>query len=245
MSPLGLAGMPGVIGGGGGSPAPVAPRSGRERGGSPEGGDRYAGGPAGASAEDAPFWLLMWQADRRSGRRVLDRRQTREAAALESEWIAAWLDALAPALSGWRLAASRPRLAAWQTVTEAIVAAGGPFPAPLVVFQAALTSGRGQFVFRHPRALIQLAPSFPGSPGEWYGTLAHEAMHHAQYDMVARLYQGHPLPAPWDALARYYRDAIATYRVLSPACPPEVHKTQPLEHGPWKLGGAIAKAIDD
>lgn len=246
QSPLGLAGMPGAIGGrtGAGAPLVQARERREEAGGEPES-DRYArGGPPGEDSEDAPFWLLMWQADRRAGRRQLGARERKRAEALEAAWIKDWLAAVAPELAAWRVAAERPRLAAWQTVTDALVAAAGPFSSPMVVFQPLVKHGRGQFIFRHPRALIQLAPQAPGTPGEWYGTLAHESMHHAQYELVARLYQGQPLPSPWLELARYYRDAVAVYRMVSPAYPPERHRAQDLERGPWKLGEAVARAID-
>lgn len=203
---------------------------------------------------DAPFWLIAMAADRAAGRRFLDDAAHRAAAKIEAAWIARWRDAavLPPSPPG-AAARGKADLDAWQALVEALCAAaqapaaggtgGSVIGSPRVVWQPSLGPGapaRGQYLFKAEGGLLQLRPGAPGTDAEWLATVAHETFHHAQHALIAALYQGKPLPAPYDQLAGYYRDARIAYRLPGPTLPPRAHAAQALEVGAWAFGRAIA-----
>jgi hypothetical protein len=220
-------------------PPPAAPQPGP--GGAAR--DRYEG--RAPETADTPFWLVAMSSDRLARRQYLDDAARKAASRLEAAWVRQIAASARPGVSAWAAALpAAPALADWQALTDHLAEQAGGFPAPRVVWQPGLKTGRGQFLFRVDGSLIQLRPGAAGSRAEWVATIAHETLHHVQQCLVTALYRGEPgLPAPLDQLAAHYRDARNVYDTLGPHCPPDRHRRQALEVGAWVYGEAVAGAL--
>jgi hypothetical protein len=222
-------------------PPPAAPQPGP--GGAPR--DRYDGRPPSPEAADTPFWLVAMSSDRLARRQYLNDAQRKAASRLESAWLRQIAAAARPGVLAWAQALpATPALADWQALAGHLAEQAGGFPAPRVVWQPGLRSGRGQFLFRVEGSLLQLRPGAAGTRAEWVATVAHETFHHVQQCLVTALYRGElGLSAPLDQLAAYYRDARNAYDTAGPQCPPERHRRQALEVGAWAYGEAVAAQL--
>jgi hypothetical protein len=207
--------------------------------------DRYDGRPPSAEVADTPFWLVAMSSDRLARRQYLSDAQRKAAARLESAWLRQIVAAARPGVAAWAAALpAAPTLADWQALATHLAEQAGGFPAPRVIWQPGLKSGRGQFLFRVDGSLLQLRPGAAGMRAEWVATVAHETFHHVQQRLVTALYRGEPgLSAPLDQLAAYYRDARNAYDTAGPHCPPDRHCRQPLEVGAWAYGEAVAASL--
>lgn len=204
--------------------------------------DRYDGRPPSPEPADTPFWLVAMSSDRLARRQYLSETQRKAASRLESAWVRRIAAAARPGVSAWAAALpAAPTMADWQALAAHLADHAGGFPAPRVVWQPGLKTGRGQFLFRVEGSLLQLRPGAAGTRAEWVATVAHETFHHVQQCLVTALYRGEPaFPAPLDQLAAYYRDARNVYDTLGPQCPPDRHRRQALEVGAWAYGEAVA-----
>jgi hypothetical protein len=213
-------------------------------------GDHFQNGADQAQPQDAPCWLSRMSTDRLTRRQYLDKAHARKAARFEQVWIQTLLGPSLPAAEVFLNSPTAPGgaagLAVFQSfVDDLVAAANAGFTQAGVVWLPGKLSGRGQFVFRLERNLIQLsAKESPATTPRvtWLETVAHETFHHFQQELITAHYRGEDAgSADLNELAAYYADARAVYQGPSAHMTQERHRKQALEVGAWTFGAALAR----